>query len=78
MQHSADYFTVTLRDDTPAGVVMVSLVFDRESKDLRQWTLVEPSGSQLTFSLYDVEKGVDIPRSFFYIDPTFRAVDRSS
>lgn len=78
VQHSADYFTVTLRDDTPAGVVMVSLVFDRESKDLRQWTLVEPSGSELTFSLYDVEKGVDIPRSFFYIDPTFRAVDRSS
>lgn len=75
VQHSDDYFTVTLQDDTPAGVVRVSLAFDRESKDLKQWTLVEPSGSELTFSLYDVEKDVEIPRSFFYIDPTFRAVD---
>lgn len=71
---SDDYFSVVLQDDTPAGVVVVSLVFDKESKDLRQWTLVEPSGSELTFSLYDVEKGVEIPRSFFYIDPTYTAV----
>ena len=34
-----------------------------------------PSGSELTFSLYDVEFGVQIPRSYFYIDPTFKAVD---
>lgn len=75
VEHSADYFTVTLQDDTPAGIVRVSLIFDRDNKDLRQWTLVEPSGSELTFSLYDVEKDVEIPRSFFYIDPTFRSVD---
>lgn len=75
VEHSDDYFTVTLQDDTPAGVVMVSLIFDRQSKDLKQWTLVEPSGSELTFSLYDVERDVEIPRSYFYIDPTYQAVD---
>jgi outer membrane lipoprotein-sorting protein len=75
VDHSDDYFTVTLQDDTPAGIVMVSLIFDKESKDLKQWTLVEPSGSELTFSLYDVEKDVEIPRSYFYIDPTFKAVE---
>lgn len=75
VEHSADYLTTTLQDDTPAGIVRVSLVFDRDSKELRQWTLQEPSGAELTFSLYDVEKDVEIPRSFFYIDPTFRAVD---
>ena len=75
VDHSADYFTITLQDDTPAGIVRVSLVFDKESKGLRQWTLVEPSGAELTFSLYDVEMGVEIPRSFFYIDPTFKAVE---
>mgnify|MGYP006199342583 CR=1 FL=1 len=56
----------------------MSLVFDKESKDLRQWTLQEPSGSELTFSLYDVETGVEIPRAFFYIDPTFKSPERSS
>jgi outer membrane lipoprotein-sorting protein len=75
VEHSADYFTLTLQDDTPAGVVTVSLIFDKQSKDLKQWTLVEPSGAELTFSLYDVEKGVVIPRAFFHIDPTFTAVD---
>lgn len=72
---SRDYFTVTLQDDTPAGIVQVSLVFDTDTKDLKQWTLVEPSGAELTFSLYDVDTGVDIPKSYFYIDPTFRPVD---
>lgn len=71
---SDDYLSLTLQDDTPAGVVRVALVFDTESKDLKQWTLTEPSGSELTFSLYDVDKNLDIPKSYFYIDPTFRAV----
>jgi outer membrane lipoprotein-sorting protein len=70
---SDDYFTVTLQDDTPAGTVRVALVFDKDSKDLKQWTLDEPSGSELTFSLYDVQVGVDIPKAMFYIDPTFKA-----
>src|SRR5690606_24155358 len=38
VEHSPDYFTLTLQDDTPAGVVTVSLIFDKESKDLKQWT----------------------------------------
>lgn len=75
IDQSADYLSLTLQDDTPAGVVMVDLVFDKESKDLRQWVLTEPSGSQLTFSLYDVEKDVTIPRTFFSIDATYRNVD---
>ena len=75
---SDDYVSLTLQDDTPRGVVRVALVFDTESKDLRQWTLTEPSGNELTFSLYDVEYGVEIPRPYFYIDPTFRAVNAPS
>jgi len=73
--HSDDYVSLTLQDDTPRGIVRVALVFDTESKDLKQWTLTEPSGNELTFSLYDVEYGVTIPKSYFYIDPTFRAVN---
>ncbi len=75
IDQSADYLSLTLQDDTPAGIVMVDLVFDKESMDLRQWVLTEPSGSQLTFSLFDVEKDVEIPRTFFSIDATYRNVD---
>ncbi|RYE86867.1 MAG: hypothetical protein EOP19_05750 [Hyphomicrobiales bacterium] len=72
---SDDYLSLTLQDDTPAGIVMVDLVFDKETLELRQWVLTEPSGAQLTFSLFDVEKDVVIPRTFFSIDATYRNVD---
>lgn len=69
------YATITLADDTPAGMVQVSLVFDNTSMDLVQWTLIEPNGSELTFSAYDVQKDVEIPRGYFYIDPSYSSVD---
>ena len=68
IDQSNDYLSLTLQDDTPAGIVMVDLVFDKETLELRQWVLTEPSGAQLTFSLFDVEKGVDIPASYFYLN----------
>jgi outer membrane lipoprotein-sorting protein len=75
IDESADYLSLSLQDDTPAGVVTVTLVFDKGTKDLVQWVLVDPGGAELTFSLYDVQKNVEIPKSYFYIDPTFKAVD---
>ena len=30
--------------------------------------LTSPDGSQLTFSLYDVEKDVEIPAAYFYLN----------
>jgi outer membrane lipoprotein-sorting protein len=74
---SDDYLSLTLQDDTPAGIVQVALVFDLESKDLKQWVLTEPSGNQLTFSLFDVEKDVTIPPAFFAIDSTYKSPSRN-
>ena len=75
LTQSDTYATITLSDDTPAGTVQVALIFDKTSKDLSQWVLTEPSGSQLTFSLYDIQKDVEIPKSFFYIDPTYKSLE---
>jgi outer membrane lipoprotein-sorting protein len=73
MTQSDSYATITLSDSTPQGVVQVALVFDKASKDLAQWVLTEPSGEELTFSLYDVQKNVEIPKSYFYIDSTYKS-----
>jgi outer membrane lipoprotein-sorting protein len=73
MTQSDSYATITLSDSTPEGVVQVALVFDKASKDLAQWVLTEPSGEELTFSLYDVQKNVEIPKSYFYIDSTYKS-----
>ena len=74
VNQSDDYFSVTLQDDTPAGVVRVALVFDTENKDLKQWTLTQPSGAELTFSLYDVDFDVAIPKTYFSIDASYKSV----
>jgi outer membrane lipoprotein-sorting protein len=68
IEHSTDYLTLTLQDETPAGTVRIDLVFDKTSKDLVQWVLHSPDGSELSFSIYDIEKGVDIPASYFYLN----------
>lgn len=65
---SQDYISISIADDTPAGIVEVALIFNIVTKDLAQWSLTEPSGAELTFSLYDVEQNVKIPKSLFAID----------
>lgn len=67
---SEDYISVSIADDTPAGTVEVALIFSIETKDLAQWSLTEPSGAELTFSIYDVEKNVELPKSLFSIRAT--------
>ncbi len=70
---SNDYISISLADETVIGTVEVALIFDIATKDLKQWTLTEPSGAQLTFSLYDVQKNLEIPRSFFSIPVLFKS-----
>jgi len=73
---SETHVAVTLADDSPVGVVQVTLIFDRSTYDLVQWSLIEPSGAETTFSIYDLEKNVEIPASYFRIDPSYTSVQR--
>ena len=72
---SETHVAVMITDDSPIGTVQVSLIFDRETLDLVQWSLIEPSGVETTFAIQETEKNVEIPDSYFYIDPTYRSVD---
>ena len=73
---SETHVAVMLSDDSPIGTVQVSLIFERESLDLVQWSLIEPSGVETTFSIFETEKNIDIPDHYFYIDPTYRSVNQ--
>jgi outer membrane lipoprotein-sorting protein len=74
--NSDGYMSITVIDETVAGTVQVSLIFDVDTLDLSQWSLVEPSGAELTFSLYDVEKNVEIPRAYFSIPATYKGQEQ--
>ncbi|MGV8832626.1 MAG: LolA family protein [Devosia sp.] len=69
---SDGYMSITVIDETIAGTVQVSLIFGTDTLDLVQWSLVEPSGAELTFSLYDVEKDRKIPRTYFSIPANYK------
>jgi outer membrane lipoprotein-sorting protein len=73
---SDGYMAITVVEETIVGTVQVSLIFDTDTKELAQWSLIEPSGAELTFSLYDVEKGVQIPRSFFSIPANYKPLEQ--
>jgi outer membrane lipoprotein-sorting protein len=68
ISQSETYLELTLQDETPAGTVRIALVFDKDTQELVQWVLTSPDGSELTFSLYDVEKDVEIPAAYFYLN----------
>jgi len=74
---SDGYMSITVIDETIAGTVQVSLIFGTDTLDLVQWSLVEPSGAELTFSLYDVEKDREIPRSYFSIPANYKPLKQS-
>lgn len=72
------YISITVTDNTVAGTVQVSLVFDTDTKDLAQWNLVDPNGGELTFSLFDVQKDVQIPNHFFTFPSTYKGREPGS
>lgn len=64
-----EMLAISLADQTPIGEVEVTLIFELATNDLRQWSLTEPDGSELTFSIYDTITDIAIPRRYFSIDP---------
>ena len=46
-----------------------ALDFYRDAFDaVEVYRMTNPDGSELTFSVYDVQKGVDIPKATFYLN----------
>lgn len=76
LARNQDSIAVTLADDTPIGLVRVTLIFEADTLELSEWQLVEPGGATTSFAVYDSTTGVEIPPGYFYIDPTFTSPRR--
>lgn len=63
-----DLIQVTLRDDTRFGGGLLTLVFDRKSNELRQWTVTDEQGLETTVALYNVETGRPLSSDLFKIN----------
>lgn len=63
-----DLVEVILVDKTKFGGGTLTLVFDKVSTELRQWTIKDEQGLETTVALYNVEIGNQLAADLFKID----------
>ncbi len=65
---ASDLVEVELQDETRFSAGTLNLVFDRNTYELRQWTVTDQLGLQTLVTLYNVETGNDLAADLFKID----------
>jgi len=64
----ADMTTVVMGDEQFFGDSVITLMFDPENFDLRQWTIKDPKGKETSVMVFNVQKNVEIPAKLFHFD----------
>ncbi|RAH97088.1 hypothetical protein DLJ53_30960 [Acuticoccus sediminis] len=63
-----DLISVRIEEDTAFGEGALTLLFDSETKELKQWNVVDGKGQETSVSIYNVSTGVDVDPDLFEID----------
>ncbi len=63
----ADIVTVTMVEESMFGQGKVTLLFDRATKELRQWTVTDAQGLDTTVAVYNLKGGMDWNKDLFKI-----------
>jgi outer membrane lipoprotein-sorting protein len=63
-----DLTTIRIADRSLFGDSTITMMFDPESYDLRQWTITDAQGRDTTVMIFNVEQGVTFDPSIFRID----------
>lgn len=62
--------TVVMGNKSVFGDSEITLLFDPETEDLRQWTIKDPQGKETSVLILNVQKNVKIPFKYFVVkDP---------
>jgi outer membrane lipoprotein-sorting protein len=67
IQVEADIVTVTMVEESMFGEGKVTLLFDRASNELRQWTVTDAQGLDTTVAVYNLKGGMDWNEDLFKI-----------
>ncbi|MEO0328036.1 MAG: outer membrane lipoprotein carrier protein LolA [Pseudomonadota bacterium] len=73
-----DITTVVMGNKKIFGDSEITLLFDPQSQDLRQWTIKDAQGKETSVMIFNVQKNVDFPGNFFYVKPASDGKDRNS
>ncbi|EIM75198.1 outer membrane lipoprotein carrier protein LolA [Nitratireductor aquibiodomus RA22] len=71
-----DLTTIKMSDKSVFGNSTITMMFDTNSYDLRQWTITDAQGKDTTVMIFNVQQGVTFDPSVFKID--YRRVDEMS
>lgn len=63
-----DLVTVTITEDTTFVQGKLTLIFDAESRELKQWTVTDAQGLDTSVAIYNVEVGKPTNPKLFVID----------
>jgi len=63
-----DITTVVMGDKNIFGKSQITLLFDPKSYELRQWTIKDAQGKETSVMVFNVQKNVDIPASYFKVN----------
>lgn len=67
IRESAEISSVTLRDTSVFASGSLTLVFDRKSKTIQQWVVVDERGRRTAVTLSDIEKGISADPKLFKV-----------
>ncbi|SHJ76840.1 Outer membrane lipoprotein-sorting protein [Aureimonas altamirensis DSM 21988] len=67
VQEGPDLTTIVMGDKSVFGNSRITMMFDPNTNDLRQWTIRDAQGKDTTVMIYDVKEGVRIDPSVFVI-----------
>ncbi|MBL4726814.1 MAG: outer-membrane lipoprotein carrier protein LolA [Rhizobiaceae bacterium] len=63
-----DITTIVMSNKKAFGKSEITLLFDPASFDLRQWTIKDAQGKETSVMVFNVEKGMEIPKKYFIVD----------
>lgn len=68
LREDADLTTIKLVDKSVFGDATITMMFDPQSYELRQWTITDAQGKDTTVMIFNVQQGVTFDPSVFKID----------
>ena len=63
-----DLITIVLENKVLLSESRLTLLFDRVTNELKQWTIKDGQGRETTVIIYDTVKGIDLGARLFYLD----------
>lgn len=63
----SDVITIVMQEENIGGESTITLLFDRITKELRQWTITDAQGLDTTVAIYNLESGLDFNQALFKI-----------